>query len=413
MSRQAFERRPNNIAKPNTISTLPEMKRSAKPLSSRNLEAQKHRSHHVGSPPSSFKNPWPSASAIPISKLVATRFFRSTDKNNLPIPTDRSVLVPVRKPDWGVGNPDKLRATWLGHASFLVETSAQNGRERGIRILLDPVFSERTSPVQWFGPKRYNPTPCKIEELPEVDVIAISHNHYDHLDSWTVSEVWRIAKARVCTPLIACALGNSAFFMSLLPGISSSDIVELDWWSSVEIEVEGLGSCELVCTPAQHTSQRGIGDRDRSLWCSWTICEMGDSDVQKSLFFAGDTGYRNVKSAHPTDEEEQSMPSCPAFKEIGEIYGPFDLALLPIGLYTPRDVMSTVHCSPDDSICVHLDLKSKRSIGMHYGTVRGGLSQYYEDVLEPPKRWKEMCEKKGLRWGEEVGLCDIGETVLV
>jgi len=370
--------------------------------------------HHVGSPPTSFRNPWPSAQPIGFTKIFATRFFRSADKNNVPVPADREGLVKVRKPDWGVSAPDKLKATWIGHASFLVEASRLPGRTRGVRILLDPVFSERTSPVQWFGPKRYTPTPCTVDELPEVDVIVISHNHYDHCDSWTIQEVWRVSKERNRTPLVACALGNKPFFTALLPDLPPDDIVELDWWHGIQLDIEDVGSVELVCTPAQHTSARGPSDKDNTLWCSWIVREANtEGAAAKSLFFAGDTGYRHVDSANPTEEEQDSMPRCPAFKEIGDTYGPFDLALLPIGLYSPRDLMASVHCAPEDSVCIHEDIRSKKSIGMHYGTVRGGISAQYEDVIEPPVRWRTKGEEKGLRWNEDFGLCDIGETVLV
>lgn len=329
----------------------------------------------------------------------------------MPVPLDRKGLVSVKKPDWGASSPSKLKATWLGHASFLVETSSANGR--GVRILFDPVFSERTSPVQWFGPKRYSPTPCKVDELPEVDIIAISHNHYDHLDSWTIKEVWKASEARDRTPLIACALGNKAFFINLLPSLAQEDVIELDWWDRVQVSVKDIGDVELTCTPAQHTSARSFNDKDHALWCSWTLRELNTPETPKTLFFAGDTGYRHVNQPKPTAEEEDSMSHCPAFKAIGNIYAPFDLALLPIGLYSPRDFMSSVHCAPEDSVCIHEDIKSKKSIGMHYGTVRGGISALYEDVLEPPLRWREKCEAKGVKWGEEAGVCDIGETVLV
>jgi len=382
------------------------------PLAAR--QSQRPSSHHDGSPPTSFRNPWPSSQPIGLAKIISTRFLRSADKNNVPVPTDRKGLVTVRKPNWGMNSPDNLKATWIGHASFLVETQCLPGRARGLRILLDPVFSERTSPSQWFGPKRYTPTPCAVDELPDVDIITISHNHYDHCDSWTILEVWRASKARNRTPLIACALGNRAFFTNLLPDLATEDIIELDWWDGVQIDIKDIGSMELICTPAQHTSARGPNDKDKSLWCSWIIREAKtEGRSPKSLFFAGDTGYRHVNSAKPTDEEEDSMPHCPAFKEIGDTYGPFDLALLPIGLYSPRDFMSSVHCAPEDSVCIHQDIKSKKSIGMHYGTVRGGISAYYEDVLEPPARWKAEGEKKGLKWGEDIGLCDVGETVVV
>lgn len=376
-------------------------------------EAQEKPSHHVGSPPTSFCNPWDSAtSKVSISDVFSAKFFRTADKTNVPVPANREGLVPIRKPEWGASHPNRLKATWIGHASWLIETATSPGSLRGVRILLDPVFSERTSPVQWFGPKRYSPTPCTIEELPEIDVITISHNHYDHLDSWTIKEVWRITKSQNRRLIIMCGLGNKAFFTNMLPDLTTDEIFELDWWDAVSMSLPSLGNVEMMCTPAQHTSARSVNDKDKTLWCSWIIREL-DVVGPKTLFFAGDTGYRHVNSNHPTPEEEATMPRCPAFKSIGEKCGPFDLALLPIGLYSPRDFMSTVHCSPEDSVCIHQDIRSKYSVGMHYGTVRGGLSAAYEDVLEPPRRWKSECEKAGLRWGEEVGLCDIGETVLI
>ena len=116
---------------------------------------------------------------------------------------------------------------------------------------------------------------------------------------------------------------------------------------------------------------------------------------------------------HPPDAPEDSLPFCPAFKEIGEKFGPFDLALLPIGLYSPRKMLSSVHCNAEESVNIHIDIRSKRSIGMHWGTIRGGISGQYEDVREPPRKWKEAVEEKGLTWGVEAGLLDVGETLVI
>ncbi|VUC20909.1 unnamed protein product, partial [Clonostachys rosea] len=127
-----------------------------------------------------------------------------------------------------------------------------------------------------------------------------------------------------------------------------------------------------------------------------------------------DTGYRSITEADvKAGKDIDDLPRCPAFAQIGERYGPFDLSLLPIGCYTPRTFLSGVHCAPEDSIEIHVDIRSKKSLGMHYGTVRGGLSAQYEDVREPPRRWREACEKRGLTWNDEITLCDIGETVFV
>ncbi|KAI9725987.1 MAG: hypothetical protein M1828_002315 [Chrysothrix sp. TS-e1954] len=329
-----------------------------------------------------------------------------------------------------------MKATWLGHASWLVETGThtQAGRSRGVRILLDPVFAERTSPLKSLGPKRYTPTPCKIEELPEIDMVCISHNHYDHLDIDAIN----FLHARSKETHFFCGLNGGAWFQSL--GIDAELVHELDWWDYQSITVKEAGSLNVMCTPAQHSSARGPFDKDKTLWCSWALgeTEVDDADISAQardvqikplsqpspsafgsprLFFAGDTGYRSVDKVDPTSEEAAQYPSCPAFKEIGETLGPFDLALLPIGLFMPRNLMSPVHCSPEDSVCVHQDIKSKRSIGMHYGTVRGGISGQYEPVTVPPMRWQRACESAGLKFGRsedsEAGLCDVGETVVV
>ena len=299
-----------------------------------------------------------------------------------------------------------MKATWIGHASFLVETAKAKGASRGVRILCDGVFSERTSPVQFMGPKRYTPTPCTLDELPEVDVVITSHNHYDHLDHATIMYLHTKRKDQIH---FLCGLGNAAWFRSC--GIAASQITELDWWDGVELDVPDVGSVTLTCTPSQHFSGRGVRDHGHTLWCSWAIEESAPGF--RKLYFSGDTGYRSITSNNLSLEEEDKFPHCPAFAEIGERYGPFDLALLPIGLCTPRTFMSPVHANPSDSIRIHKDVKSKKSIGMHYGTVRGGISQEYEDVRDPPRWWKEAAEREGVKWGVEAGLLDIGETVVV
>jgi N-acyl-phosphatidylethanolamine-hydrolysing phospholipase D len=280
-----------------------------------------------------------------------------------------------------------------------------------------------------FGPKRYTPVPCTVADLPDIDALVISHNHYDHLDFGTMQQLFT-KQSGMKKPKVFCALGNKRWFLDAGVGIVASDVVELDWWEGAQLDVEGVGSVDLYCTPCQHTSARSGGDTNKALWCSWVIREAAEPEgaltsdeksIQRSLFFAGDTAYRTVKTDDPTPEEEAAAPTCPAFKEIGSVFGPFDLALLPIGLFLPRHIMSPVHCSPEDSAEVHKDIKAKRSIGMHYGTVRGGLSGQYEDVRVPPQRWRKVCEGNGWKWrGEsqndsdwEAGLCDVGETVVI
>lgn len=370
-------------------------------------EASFQPSHHVGNPPTSFINPWPSFHKhSPLDLLITSQ----RNRDFKPVPS-REHLVHIQNPDWGKGKAG-LKATWIGHASFLVETLASEGADRGVRVLFDPVFSERTSPVTWAGPKRYTPTPCALGELPDVDLVVISHDHYDHMDSDTLVKIYARRKGRVH---FLVALGNASRLRGF--GIGPEDVTELDWWESVNVDVPNVGSVVMTCTPSQHFSGRGIWDQGSTLWCSWVLDAGASSETSvvarpgssKRIFFAGDTGYRYV----PKEAEESDMPSCPAFKDIGDAFGPFDLSLIPIGLYLPRHLMSPVHCNPEDALCLHKDLKSRKSIGMHYGTVRGGISQYFEEVTEPPRRFKEVCEKEGKVWGDELGLLDIGETLVL
>lgn len=383
-------------------------------LANCNPDPKTQREHHIGFPPTNFMNPWPSFQGITGMDLFKTRFGSNPEKNFVPVPegpdgSRSDELVKVRKPDWGHDRTDKLRATWIGHASFLVETPAVKGAERGIRILFDPVFSERTSPFSFFGPKRYTPTPCTVDELPDIDIICISHNHYDHLDYHTIQKLYERRKDRIH---FMVALNDKGWFTQHI--CPDRYITELDWWDSCQVEIPNLGSVQMTCTPSQHTSARTPFDKDHGLWCSWALSH---PDSGKNLYFAGDTGYQAYSAPSP----------CPAFAQIGETLGPFNLALIPMGLFKPQKISGGVHCSPEQALQIHKDIGSKLSIGMHYGTVRGGLSGVYEPVTEPPRRWREAAEKEDLWCGggvegkgstvdqskEGVGLIDIGETIAV
>ena len=336
--------------------------------------------HHVGSPPISFAKPWPSFHKnTPLQVFIASR----TNRNFQPVPSTRENLVKIRSPDWGGGNSQlALKATWIGHASFLIETPTEPNSTRGVRIFFDPVFSERTSPVSWAGPKRYTPTPCLLEEVPEIDLVVISHDHYDHMDSDTLR---KIHNRRMHNVHFVVPLGNVSRLVGF--GIAEKNVTQLDWWQRVHITVPGVGSIILTCTPSQHFSGRGLLDQCPTLWSSWVLETDGDK-FKKRVFFAGDTGYRYV----PEGAKDEDVPCCPVFEEIATTFGNFDLSLLPIGLYSPRHICSPVHCNPEDAVCLHKLLRSKKTIGMHYGTVRGGLSQYFEEVTEPPRRFQEAAE---------------------
>jgi L-ascorbate metabolism protein UlaG (beta-lactamase superfamily) len=361
--------------------------------------------HHNGSPPTGFNNPWPSYQSSPISTLLKARW--SIPKNFVPVPADRLGLVEVRKPDFAA-QPDGLKATWIGHASFLIESSRKAGSERGLRILLDPVWSERVGPYGLVGPVRFTPTPCTIDELPEIDAVCISHDHYDHLDSDTLRKLHAKQNGNI---QYFCALGVKATLTGLGVGIKADQVTELDWWDGITLSRPDVGSVEVICTPAQHRSGRAPWNFDATLWCSYAIKEPGDKG--KRLFFAGDTGYCQVTNDTQFSHHYAPHPPCPAFKEIGDLYGPFDLALVPAGCFKPRSVLSGQHSSPEDSLAIHRDVKAKKSVAMHYGTFRGAFSAQYEPVTEPVERWKKAGEAEGLKWDEEVGLCDIGGTVVV
>ncbi|KAH9811692.1 Beta-lactamase superfamily domain [Teratosphaeria destructans] len=383
------------------------------PAPSRRPQHGSGKEHHIGSPPTGFQNPWPSFKTLGMLSAFRMRFGNSSGKKFVPVPqgpngTRSDELVKVLQPTWGAGQKSRLRATWIGHASFLIEFPAPKGAERGIRILCDPVFSERTSPAQWIGPKRYTPPCCTLDELPEVDVICISHNHYDHLDHASVQHVYNKQRAK---PHCFAGLGNAQWFRQHV-GFREDEVTDADWWDSFDIAVPGLGSIRLTCCPVQHGSGRSLNDQGKTLWCSWAMEAEG-----KKLYFSGDTAYQALDTPSP----------CPAFKEIGQTVGPFHLALLPIGLMTPASFMGSVHATPEQSLCIHKDVRSSLSIGMHYGTVRGGISAQYEDVRDPPRRWRVAAEKEDLWRGggvegdgtavdtskPGVGLCHVGETVMV
>lgn len=245
-----------------------------------------------------------------------------------------------------------VQVTWIGHSSFLVQAN-------GINVLTDPVFSERASPVQFAGPRRFTPSALQVADLPEVHVVLISHNHYDHLDEATVRQLNQRFEGR-CQ--FAVPTGLSDWFRKR--GIHN--LVELGWWQS-----RVLGeNVELFSVPAQHFSGRTAWDRNASLWCGWIMDIAG-----YRLYFAGDTGYGET-----------------LFPLIGELFSPVDLALLPIGAYDPRWFMSPVHVAPEEAVQIHVDIGARQSIAMHWGT----FVLTDEPMDEPPRRLRQVLEQRGL-----------------
>ncbi|GJJ76729.1 N-acyl-phosphatidylethanolamine-hydrolysing phospholipase D [Entomortierella parvispora] len=323
---------------------------------------------------------------------------KPSDPNGLPkiLPINKDDLTlfsqPKKETDGTDGRHAKVTSTWLGHACFLVQVE-------GVNILFDPVFSERCSPSQLAGPKRITPPPCKLDELPRVDIVVISHNHYDHLDLTTIKNLQKDHQ-----PYFYVPLGNKAWFDSI--GIKDK-VTECDWWDSHDLSFhDDKTGVKVVCTPCQHFTGRSLTDRYKTLWASWVIETIPKNVSEKPIkvFFGGDTGYRYV----PNGRDEDDMPHCPAFKEIGERIGPFDFSMIPIGAYSPRWFMSPIHCSPEDAVRVHEDIKSKRSVGMHWGT--WVLTD--EDVTEPPRRLEAAMKKRG-HDPKIFDVMQIGETLTV
>lgn len=223
------------------------------------------------------------------------------------------------------GNGNQYRVTFINHATFLLQAD-------GLNILTDPVWSYRASPYQWIGPKRMRPPGIAFDDLPSIDAVLISHNHYDHLDIETVKRLQQQHDPQFIVPLGVEKLLHSQ-------GITKT--VHLDWWNNHEIS----NSISLTAVPAQHFSGRGLFDRNQTLWCGYVL-----HASRGNIYFAGDTGYGEF------------------MKEIGARFGPMLTSLLPIGAYKPRWFMKSIHMSPEEAVKAHRELQSKQSFGMHAGT---------------------------------------------
>ena len=252
--------------------------------------------------------------------------------------------APMASPDPGflAANRTRPTLTWIGHATFLVQLG-------GLNILTDPHFTARASPLQFAGPKRLVPPGLALRDLPALDVILISHNHYDHLDDGSVR--W-LAKHHPKAVFVV-PLGLRRWLQRRHVG----NAVELDWWQ----RHDGHGF-SVTGVPAQHFSGRWHNDRNRTLWCGFVL-----EAANKKVFFAGDTGYSKD------------------FADIGERLGAMDLALLPIGAYEPRWFMKSMHVNPEEAVRIHKDVSSRQSVAMHWGTFR--LTE--EPMDDPPKALAE------------------------
>ena len=246
----------------------------------------------------------------------ANRGIRRKPRSPLPV-------TPVRADVLNGPASQALRVTWLGHSTTLIEID-------GLRLLTDPVLSERASPLPFAGPKRFTPPALTVAQLPRVDAVLLSHDHFDHLDRDTIRAL-ASKVGRFYTPL---GVGRRLIAW----GIEAGRVVELDWWQEAS-----FGPLTFAATPAQHFSGRGLRDGNSTLWASWTVL-----GTRERLFFSGDTGMHA------------------GFAEIGERYGPFDLTLIECGAY--NELWPDVHMQPEQSIAAHQLVRGRTMMPVHWGT---------------------------------------------
>ncbi len=240
--------------------------------------------------------------------------------------------------------------TWVGHSTALLQLN-------GLNIIMDPVFSDRVSPVSFFGPKRVVPLPFEVSALPAMDIVLISHSHYDHLDYFSVKS---IDAQNAGKTLFLVPLGVASWFRE--HGIEN--VKEFDWWDELKI-----GEMIFTFTPAQHWTQRTPWDYKRSLWGGWSV------KLEAFHFlYTGDTGY--------------SLD----FKDIRSKLGKVNVAMIPIGAYEPRWFMGKQHVDPDGAVRIHQDLEADFSVGVHWGT----FPLADEPMAEPPLELERARERQGL-----------------
>lgn len=266
-----------------------------------------------------------------------------------------------------VVGPNELQVTYIGHATALIQAA-------GVNILTDPFFSDRASPVPWTGPKRVRPPGIAIEALPRIDVVLISHNHYDHMDLPSLRRLHDLHRPRILTPL-----GNGAILARSRRRLA---VEEGDWGDRFRLG-NGLA---VTLAPARHWSKRGPHDRDMALWCAFVI-----ETPAGPVYFAGDTGYGT--GAH--------------FRAARHQFGPMGAALLPIGAYEPRWFMRPQHMDPDEAVRAHLDLEALTSIAIHHSTIQltnegidepaTALARALEQHHVPPSSFRVLEPGAGLQ----------------
>lgn len=299
-----------------------------------------------------------------ITTEMATDF-----RSMLPVLKEFMKGNPNRQPDQPISikplqlskqNPNETtKVTWFGHSSLLLEIDNK-------RILLDPMFGKAPSPIPWFGNKRYSKElPFSVDELPQIDLVILSHDHYDHLDYGTIKKL----KGKVNQFVVPLGVSNHLERWGVEPG----RIQECNWWDEIV-----AADLTLVCTPARHFSGRSLTNRNSTLWCSWVI-----KGQETKIYFSGDSGYG------------------PHFKEIGENYGPFDLTLMECGQY--HEKWAAIHMMPEETVKAHLDVRGKMMIPIHWGAFTLSL----HDWTDPVERAVKAADANNVK----ILIPEIGETI--
>ncbi|MGE0931461.1 MBL fold metallo-hydrolase [Peijinzhouia sedimentorum] len=293
-----------------------------------------------------FIHPW----EAPASKgfLDVLKWMTSRDQGEWREDLSSITADPIEPRIFG----DELKITFINHATVLVQT-------QGVNILFDPIWSARTSPISFLGPKRQKAVGVPFEDLPQIDVVIYSHNHYDHLDVQSI-----LMLNRAFSPKFIAPLGIDLFIKK--QGVAN--VIAMDWWDSTILD-----EIEIIATPAQHFSGRGFFDRDKTLWCSYVIKTAGGN-----IFFGGDTGYASI------------------FKEIGERFDEMRLAMVPIGAYKPRWFMSPVHTDPAEGYQIYKDVNASYGIPIHFGT----FPLADDGQFDPENELKEILAKENSQDGK-------------
>ena len=304
-------------------------------------QSEEHSQSRMMSSPQFNGKKFVNASGVSASGDLGKMFSALKDvilnKSSKATPKDALPVQPLLAENMVNQTKSELSFARIGHSTLLIQLE-------GKFWLTDPVFSERVSPVQWIGPKRFHPAPISIEDLPQIEGVIISHDHYDHLDHASVM------KLQEKTQHFLVPLGIGDRLRSW--GIEEAKITEFDWWDTMTID-----NVEIVATPAQHFSGRGLLDGDQTLWASWVI-----RSAQHSVYFSGDTGY------------------FPGFKEIGERLGPFNYAFMECGAY--NELWRDIHMMPEDTLQAFKDVQGEVLVPIHNGTFDLSTHAWFDPFIQ-------------------------------